>query len=174
MEEKNLEFRAVKFDDLDRLIKWEKEAMDLGENSNLFPYPDHIIQRFIESSQFSFQENGRFRFITVEKGGGVIGYIDIYEYDSVNNRAKTSCFVDKEHRNKGYGYKMKKFIIDYAFNKLNIHQIYWEIYSNNENSLKLTNKFKDVRKIGVKKDWVWKNGEYIDSHQFQMINNKTT
>ena len=69
---------------------------------------------------------------------------------------------------------MKKFIINYAFNNLNLYQIYWEIYSNNENSFKLTNKFKDVKKIGIKKDWVWKNGKYIDSHQFQMINNKTT
>ena len=87
MEKKNLQFRAVGYEDIDRLIKWDKESMNLEENSNNFPYSDYIIQRFVESSQFSFQENGRFRFITVEKGGGVIGYIDIYEYDSINNRA---------------------------------------------------------------------------------------
>jgi diamine N-acetyltransferase len=174
MEEKNLEFRAVGYEDIDRLIKWDKESMGLEENSNNFPYSENIIQRFIESSQFSFQEIGRFRFITVEKNKGVIGYIDIYEYDSINNRAKIAQYVDKEHRNKGYGYEMKKFIINHAFNNLNLYQVYWEIYSNNENSFKLTNKFKDVRKIGIKKDWVWKNGKYIDSHQFQIINNKTT
>jgi diamine N-acetyltransferase len=174
MEYKNLKFRAVEFDDFERLVDWENEIIKLRSSSNIFPHPKHIFKYFIDDSKLTFQERGMFRFIVEDKNKNIIGYVDLYEYDSINNRAKTSCFVDKKHRNEGYGYKMKKFIIDYAFNKLNLYQIYWEIYSDNENSLRLTNKFKEVRKVGVLRDWIWKDGKYIDSYIFQIINNKIT
>ena len=174
MEEKNLEFRAVEHNDFNKLVEWEKEATNLGINPSPFPYSSHTIHNFIDNAQLSFKEKGMYRFIVEEKYEGVIGFVDFYLYNPISSRAKIGYFVDKKHRNKGYGYILKKFIIDYSFNTLNLHQLYWEIYSDNENSLKLTNKFKEVRKIGIKKDWVWKNGKYIDSHQFQIINNKTT
>jgi diamine N-acetyltransferase len=61
-------------------------------------------------------------------------------------------------------------LIQYAFTKLNLHQLYANIDLENEASLALFTNF-GFQNIGVKKQWNLIKGRYKDEALFQLINN---
>ena len=61
------------------------------------------------------------------------------------------------------------FLIEYAFSKLQLHQLYANIGTDNEASLQLFAKF-GFQKIGIKKQWNKVNNVYKDEALFQLIN----
>ena len=62
-------------------------------------------------------------------------------------------------------------LINYAFHQLQLHQLYANIGTENENSMQLFSKF-GFKEIGIKKEWNKVNGIYKDEFLFQLINNK--
>ena len=59
--------------------------------------------------------------------------------------------------------------MEYAFDNLNLHQLYANIGTDNVASIALFTKF-GFEKIGVKKDWTLVKGKYKDEAIFQLIN----
>ena len=101
--------------------------------------------------------------------GNVIGCIDLYNYDSVDRRASIGILIDKKYRSKGYGSEAIKLMKDYAFKRLGIHQLHCSVPINNHLSLRLF-KIAGFDKIGVKKDWIFRNGSFVDIVEFQFFN----
>ena len=60
-------------------------------------------------------------------------------------------------------------ITDYAFNILDLHQLYVNVTTDNTKSLSLFTKH-DFKKIGEKKDWIFSNGKFKNEILFQLIN----
>ena len=75
-----------------------------------------------------------------------------------------------QNRNAGCGSEALQLVVDFAFNQLQVHQLYANIGSDNEISRQLFTKF-GFQNIGTKKDWIKVNNAYKDEHLFQLINN---
>jgi diamine N-acetyltransferase len=60
-------------------------------------------------------------------------------------------------------------VIKYSFEKLQLHQLYANITTDNEVSLHLFQKAGFI-KSGIKKDWIKVPGGFIDEVIFQLIN----
>ncbi|MCD8529694.1 MAG: GNAT family N-acetyltransferase, partial [Flavobacterium sp.] len=99
-----------------------------------------------------------------------VGLIDLFDFDPKNNRAGVGIVISNEsNRNSGIGSEALQLVINYAFNQLQLHQLYANIGSNNEISISLFTKF-GFQKIGVKKDWNKINNQYEDEMLYQLIN----
>ena len=94
--------------------------------------------------------------------------IDLFDFDPINHRAGIGIVINNTQRKKGYATKSVKLIEDYSRKNLQIHQLYVNVRIDNKNSLDL---FKNLGyvEIGIKKDWNYLDGEYIDEVLFQKI-----
>ena len=100
-----------------------------------------------------------------------IGLIDLFDFDPKNNRAGVGIVISNENnRNSGIGSEALQLVINYAFNQLQLHQLYANIGSDNEISKQLFTKF-GFQKIGTKKDWIKVDNIFKDEILFQLINN---
>jgi diamine N-acetyltransferase len=96
----------------------------------------------------------------------------LFDFDPKNNRAGVGILIqNQEDRNTGIGKEALGLLIRYAFEKLNLHQLYANINTENQPSLSLFATF-GFQKIGVKKEWNLVNGKYKDEALFQLINHQ--
>jgi len=72
-------------------------------------------------------------------------------------------------RNKGFGSESVKLLLGYAFQVLNVHQIFVNVAETNSASIKLFSNF-GFQKIGVKKQWNKIGSVYVDETLYQLIN----
>uniref|UniRef100_UPI0037514028 GNAT family N-acetyltransferase n=1 Tax=Flavobacterium sp. TaxID=239 RepID=UPI0037514028 len=101
-----------------------------------------------------------------------IGLIDLFDFDARNNRAGIGIVIHNEtNRNTGIGKESLQLLINYSFNKLQLRQLFANIGTNNEASLKLFTTF-GFEKIGIKKDWNLIDNKYQDEAIFQLINHQ--
>ena len=99
-----------------------------------------------------------------------VGLIDLFDFDPNNNRAGVGIVISNESmRTSGIGSEALQLIINYAFNQMQLHQLYANIGSKNEISISLFTKF-GFQKIGIKKDWNKINNSYEDEILYQLIN----
>jgi diamine N-acetyltransferase len=79
--------------------------------------------------------------------------------------------INKDNRGKGYSREALDLVINYCFNTLMVHQLFCNISSENEISMKLfTSTGFDI--IGNKKDWLHINNQWKDEYLLQLINKK--
>jgi len=76
--------------------------------------------------------------------------------------------IDEKSRSKGYATDAIALMKDYAFNRIGMHQLHCSISVDNSSSLNLFENSGFVR-IGIRKDWIFKNGSFSDVIDMQCI-----
>ena len=76
-------------------------------------------------------------------------------------------FVDGPWRGKGFGELAHRMLIEYGFNDLNLRRILGSVHADNPGVLRLCKKL-GFRLEGVRKEFRWVNGRYVDLHLFSM------
>ncbi|RIL69394.1 N-acetyltransferase, partial [Staphylococcus devriesei] len=64
---------------------------------------------------------------------------------------------------KGYGKEALKLLINFAFNSLNLHMLYLEVFSYNENATKM------YEKLGFNQDGILRQSKYQDGQYYDKI-----
>jgi len=162
--------RALEPEDLEFLHAIENDE-EIWEVSNTqTPYSKFLIKRYLENAQQDIYEAKQLRLaICRERDRRAIGLIDLFDFDPRNRRAGIGIVIrNPGHRNQGVGSESLRLVINYASEKLNLHQLYANIDSGNDASLALFAKF-GFEKIGVKKDWNLSGGKFRDEVLFQRI-----
>ncbi len=168
---KNIYLRALEPEDLNFVFTIENNEQIWEVSNTQTPYSRFLIKQYLENAQQDIYEAKQLRLaICLNTNSKPIGLVDLFDFDPKNNRAGVGIVINEDsNRNKGSGQEALSLLINYAFTHLNLHQLYANINSNNEASLKLFSKF-DFVKIGVKKDWIFNQGKYSDEELFQLIN----
>lgn len=168
---KNIYLRALEPEDLEFVYGIENNE-EIWEVSNTqTPYSRFLIKQYLENAQQDIYEAKQLRLaICLNSDEKAIGLIDLFDFDPKNKRAGIGIVIEKpSERDKGLGSEALQLLINFAFQQLNLHQLYANIGAKNEISLKLFSKF-GFQKIGVKKDWLFYNGNFQDELLFQLIN----
>ena len=161
--------RAPELNDLDILYKWENDESIWYLSNTLIPFSRFDLEQFILQGNHDVFSDKQYRFMIEDKDSSeLLGCIDLFDFDPANKRAGVGILVDEKHREKGIASQALDIFIDYAFEHLNVHQLYCNILSSNTNSLILF-KRKQFSEIGVKKDWVFLDGKYHDEILFQLV-----
>ncbi|MCA0149850.1 GNAT family N-acetyltransferase [Rossellomorea vietnamensis] len=61
--------------------------------------------------------------IELKDGGGLIGEIDLYDFDSSTGNCEVSYSIGYDWWNKGYGTEALKAVVEFAFIHMNVHKL---------------------------------------------------
>ena len=164
--------RALEPEDLEFIYAIENNESVWEVSNTQTPYSRFLIRQYLENAHQDIYEAKQMRLaICLSDTFEAIGLIDLFDFDPKNNRAGVGIVISNEsNRNSGIGSEALQLVIHYAFNQLQLHQLYANIGSKNEISISLFTKF-GFQKIGVKKDWIKVNNVFKDEMLYQLINN---
>lgn len=167
----NIYLRALEPEDLDFVYAIENDESIWNVSNTQTPYSRFLIRQYLENAHQDIYEAKQLRLAICQNDNfSAIGLIDLFDYDPRNNRAGIGILIqNKENRGNGNGSEALQLLINYAFTHLNLHQLYANIDTENEISLKLFTTF-GFQLIGTKKQWNLVNGNYADESLFQLIN----
>ncbi len=171
LKNKNINLRAVEPYDVETLYKWENSS-DLWRISNTtVPISKHQLTQFVQEASLGIFETKQLRLIIdFTETKKTIGCIDLFDFDPFHKRAGVGILVfNKEDRQKRAAFDSLNLLIDYAFNFLELHQLYCNILIDNEASLNL------FKKVGFsvtaqKKEWFWTGKYWLDEWFLQLLN----
>lgn len=166
--------RALEPEDLDFIYSVENNESIWEVSCTNTPYSKYLILQYLENAHLDIYEAKQLRLaICKDRDFPAIGLIDLFDFDPKNHRAGVGILIQHESdRNSGTGQEALGLLINYAFSKLNLHQLYANIGTENLPSLSLFTKF-GFEKIGIKKEWNLVGGHYKDEAIFQLINHHT-
>ena len=164
--------RALEPEDLEFIYAIENNESVWEVSNTQTPYSRFLIRQYLENAHQDIYEAKQLRLaICLSDTFEAIGLIDLFDFDPKNNRAGVGIIISNEsNRNSGIGSEALQLVINYAFNQLQLHQLYANIGSDNEISKQLFTKF-GFQKIGTKKDWIKVDNIFKDEILFQLINN---
>lgn len=163
--------RALEPNDLEFVYAMENDQSIWEVSNTQTPYSRFLVRQYLENANQDIYEAKQLRLaICQDEDFPAIGLIDLFEFDPKNNRAGVGIVIqNKNNRNQNIGSEALALLIKYSFYNLNLHQLYANISVENVASIALFTKF-GFEKIGIKKDWILLNGQYLDEAIFQLIN----
>jgi diamine N-acetyltransferase len=165
-------FRALEPSDLTWLYYLEnnESLWDLSDTQK--PYSQYQLQKYIKNSFKDIYETKQLRFVLCKKENNEpLGLFDLFDFDPKNGRVTVGLVISNEkERGKGYGKEGLKLLINFAKEKLRVHQMIACMSAENIVSKKLFESL-GFHYIGCKKDWIFNNGVYKDELMYQLIFN---
>ena len=167
----NIYLRALEPEDLEFVYQIENDESIWEVSNTQTPYSRFLIRQYLENAHQDIYEAKQLRLaICLNENNLTIGLIDLFDFDPKNNRAGIGILIQNtSDRSKGLGSEALDLLICYAFQQLQLHQLYANIGEDNQASLHLFTKF-GFEKIGIKKQWNKISNVYKDELLFQLIN----
>jgi diamine N-acetyltransferase len=166
----NISLRALEPEDLEVLYSWENNPSIWHLSGTLVPYSRYVLRQYLENAHKDIYELKQVRLIielNLEKRP--VGAIDLFDFDPYHRRAGVGILVaDASDRGKGYASEALETLKDYSFRVLGLHQLWCNISSGNQASMKLFKKA-GFTVVGEKKDWIFKGGEFESECLLQYV-----
>lgn len=165
----HIQLRALEPEDLEYLYALENDP-DIWEISGtLTPYSRKVLRAYLETSHQDIYQAKQLRLAICGPDQSVIGLIDLYDFDPKHLRAGIGIVISQsEHRNQGYGAEALELLCSYAFNVLDLHQLYAGVSADNPGSIHLFKKL-GFKQNGVRIDWLRTISGFKDELFFQKI-----
>ncbi len=167
MANQEIQLRALEPTDLDFLYEIENDQDLWYLGSITTPFSRHVLTQYLESAHLDIYTTKQLRLI-VEKEGKTIGAVDLYDFDPLNRRAGIGIVIRKDERAQGHGKKALKRLLHHCKERLNMHQLYATIPSDNLASIQLFRSC-NFEQCGIKKQWLLSQNEWIDAIEMQLI-----
>lgn len=165
----NINLRPLEPEDLQFLFESENDESNWNVSNTQVPFSKYILKKYIENSYQDIYEAKQVRLVIEHtETHSPIGMIDLFDFEPTHKRAGVGILIKSTHQNKGYATEALQTLIGYAFNFLNLHQLYANITIENSTSIKLFEKF-NFQRIGIKKDWILHNNTFKDEATYQLI-----
>ncbi len=163
------ELRAMEPSDIDLLYQWENDTQTWNYSNTYTPFSRFYLEQYVLNSQSDIYIDQQLRLMIGDKTGNTIGCIDLFDFDAKNRRAGIGVLIDNPHRKKGYASDSLDVTINYAQKVLNLHQLFCNITSDNQNSIRLF-MGKGFQKCGIKKHWLIDNEKnWINEEMYQLV-----
>lgn len=162
--------RALEPEDLEFVYQLENDESVWEISQTQTPYSRFLIRQYLENAQQDIYEAKQLRLAICKNDSfQAIGLIDLFDFDAKNKRAGIGILIQKEeNRQNGFGRQALELLIHYAFERLEVHQLYANIATINEASIALFTTF-GFECVGIKKEWNFQNGIYSDEALYQLI-----
>ena len=147
-------------DDVEIYTKWA-EWMNDRLVADYFGGYHNLVSLEIAKKTIAELKGYRFAIILTD-GDVLIGHVSIHDVDHLNRNAFLGIFIGEEgHRNKGYGAEAVRLALDYGFKTLNLHTVMLSVHADNDAAVACYKKI-GFTETGRRREWVYKNGKYID------------
>ena len=160
--------RALEPEDLDLFYQWENDSTIWKISQTYTPFSKHILSRYLENAHQDIFTAKQLRLM-IEKDGVSIGTIELFDFEPIHMRAGLGIWIVQESdRRKGYAKEALRLMIEYAFFKLQLNQLYCNISASNQPSINLFSSL-DFMLIGAKKKWNKSPNGWEDELMFQLL-----
>ncbi|MGB1041434.1 MAG: GNAT family N-acetyltransferase, partial [Flavobacteriales bacterium] len=133
--------RTIEPSDAQLMLQWENNPDNWAVSNTMVPFSEHLILQYVNSAQDIFATKQLRFIICLQEDDKPIGTIDLFEYDPLHRRAGIGVLIDEvSERNKGYANEAVQLIIRYSFERLDLHQLFCNIFESNEHSIRLFEK----------------------------------
>lgn len=166
---KNIQLRALEPLDLDWLFAVENDEIYWEISNTMRPFSKDILALYIANAHQDIFTAKQLRLV-IEFQGNPVGLIDLYDFDPQHHRAGLGILVLPKYQTKGIAKEAINLMTKYAFEQLQMHQIYVTITADNKKSIDLFQNL-GFEIIGKQKDWLFCKGQYKDEFLLQLINN---
>lgn len=166
-----LALRALEPEDIDTLYRWENDTQLWVDGTSLAPYSKFAIKQYIADSQKDIYQTRQLRLIItlLQEDEKAIGTVDLFDFDFFNQRAGIGILIDADYRNKGYGLQALQLLTRYAFEFLQLHQLFAHVPVKNEASCLIFEKA-GFEKTGELTQWIRKASQFENVSFLQLIN----
>ena len=160
--------RGIIPSDLDALLLWENDSVNHEFSETPSFYSREMMNDFVSSKQDIFINNQLRLMVTLN--GVRVGCVDLFDFDPFHLRAGVGVLIAVEHRGNGLAKESVLLLEEYAFNNLNINQLYCKISVKNIKSVGL---FKSCgyQISGELKSWIKTKNSFDNVLVLQKINN---
>ena len=166
---KSIRLRALEPTDVDLIYTWENNTAIWKVSNTIVPFSKETINQFISYERDIYADKQLRLVICKLEDEKAIGTIDLFDFDMRHQRAGVGVLLaDESERKKGYAGEALDLVIEYGFTTLMVHQLYCNIPSDNEGSIKLFEKH-GFKKMGEKKDWIRAHDGWTTEFLFQLI-----
>ena len=167
----NIKFRAVELSDVEILLKWENDTKTWHLSNTLVPFSRFDIEQYVMNANkdiFAVRQLRLMIELSDAKNQITVGCIDLFDFEPMHKRAGIGILIDAEYREKGLASLSLDLMTEYATKTLNLHQLYCHIEEDNKASLSLFKK-KGYKETGIKEDWNYKNGKWLNEYLMQLL-----
>lgn len=160
-----IKLRAPEIWDLEILFDIENDV-DLWHLSNTTsPFSRFDLEQYIMSVDKDIFKTGQLRLMIEDNNHSVVGIVDLFDFDPVNQRAGVGIIILREMQRKGYAKTALRLLFEYCKGILHLHQLYCNIEIDNIASIQLFEQM-GFEKSGLKKDWnksehIWKDELFL-------------
>ena len=160
--------RALEPDDLNFLYELENNTAIWEISGTTTPYSKHVLKQYLDNAHRDIFDVKQLR-LCICKGEKMIGLIDLFDFDPQNKRAGVGIVIlEEKERNHGIGKEAIELLCDYGYTTLGLRQIFANVMEDNSASLYLFKKM-GFEEVGIKKDWIFSNGEFKNEVLLQKI-----
>lgn len=164
----NIQLRTLETNDIDWLFAVENDEKFWEISNTTQAFTKEELAAYIAHAHIDIYTAKQYRFVIVCKNERV-GLIDLFDYDSQHQRAGVGILILPKFQVKGYATEALALLIAHSFKHLKMHQLYATVATDNLNSIRLFQKL-HFKIMGTKKDWIFINNRYKDTHSLQLIN----
>ncbi|MDO8951200.1 MAG: GNAT family protein [Draconibacterium sp.] len=149
-----ISLRAIEPADIELLYQWENNMEIWNVSNTRTPFSKYILAEYLKETAKDIYETKQLRLIIQNENFEPVGAVDLFDFDPYHMRAGIGILIHKEeNRNHGYATDALNAIFDYALEFLGLKQLYANIASQNEVSIRLFEKA-GFEKVGTKKNWL--------------------
>ena len=167
----NIILRVAEPYDTDTIFRWENDMEIWRVSETIVPFSKHQIEQFLLNNNDLTSEKQLRLMIDDAQNGDTVGCIDLYDFDSFNERAGLGIMIDKNYRGKGYAKQAIRLLLDYCFNTLLLNQIYALTLASSTDSILLFESL-GFERCGVRKQWCKTASGFVDQIEYQYINKR--
>ena len=149
-----LRIRALEPEDIDYVFALENDPSTWRSGTLLAPISRHTITQMVTITP-SIAESAQVRFVLHDHPNQEpLGLFDLFNIDLINQNASIGLIIyPEENRNCGFATEALALLEHYAFQHVQLHSLYAEIFAENIPSLKLFLSA-NYEVIGTKKQWI--------------------
>ena len=129
--------REVEATDFDVVFRWENDPKNWVLSGVEKPYTSDEIRSYVNQKQTLLIDGQTRRMVILKSSGTVIGAIDLFKYDSVQNRARLGILIDETYRRQKYASEALSLIERLAVEEFGLECIECHVLENNKKSQKL-------------------------------------
>ena len=156
-----INLRALKKSDSNLILEWMKNDKLRYLIGTVYPITELEHENWFENRML--EKDNRLFIIEIDNEIpiGVIGFKNL---DWVNRNSELFIYIGNlEYWGKGYGTQALKLLIEFSFNKINLHMLYLEVFSYNKGAIKT------YEKLGFKKDGILRQSKFQDGKYYDKI-----
>lgn len=164
-----LKLRALEPEDLNWLMDLENDPSHWMVGDRQLPLSRAAFRSYIENASETLEQAGQFRWVIERiEDEQPLGLLDLYAFSDRHQRASVGILVQSQFRGQGYAKEALKWLIAYASQIGQLHQLHAEIDSENTQSIELFQAC-GFDKSGILKEWLRRGGHFVDVWQMQRI-----